>query len=337
MKTKLLFGFAACLAAAAAIWFWTQARTRPAASAGAGASTAQPAISSGPKVPVSKPAHPTEPSGGGDSLIATAPVQLIVDPNQDYRQRLDAIHALPTDPSQISAADQEAIRTFLLMKGDTDGQQLGQAFKNDLMNAACELNPPPRWVGETLVQIYRDPNQDPVVRDYALQHMVEFYEQVELTHADAADSQGTIRGILWAAVKDTEGSTAGTALLGLMRLSREQPEVFDARQVTASALQLANNSSASELDHITALQVCARMGAQSAMPLLLDTARSGETLPLRISAVNALGVLGDAQCKPFLTNLVNGAEDRLILPAQTALDQINQREQQAARMKQKKS
>ena len=46
-------------------------------------------------------------------------------------------------------------------------------------NALCELNPPPAQLGDVLAQIYRDRSQDIVLRDYALQHLAAFYEQLE--------------------------------------------------------------------------------------------------------------------------------------------------------------
>jgi len=59
-------------------------------------------------------------------------------------------------------------------------------------------------------------------------------------------------------------------------------------------------------------------------------AQQGETLPVRMSAVGALGMLGGAEQTSLLDSLANGPEELLKLPARQALRQIQTREQLAA-------
>jgi len=56
----------------------------------------------------------------------------------------------------------------------------------------------------------------------------------------------------------------------------------------------------------------------------------------RISAVASLGMLGGAEVKPFLQELLNGVEERLKLPARQALNRIQQQETQAAKAETKR-
>jgi HEAT repeat protein len=58
---------------------------------------------------------------------------------------------------------------------------------------------------------------------------------------------------------------------------------------------------------------------------MLQAAQSNRSMPLRISAVGALGALGNPKAVPFLTQLASGKETRLTLPATRALEQINAR------------
>jgi hypothetical protein len=74
-----------------------------------------------------------------------------------------------------------------------------------------------------------------------------------------------------------------------------------------------------------------------ALPLALEAAKNGETISVRISAINALGALGGADAKAFLATLLDGTEERFKPPAQVALSQIDRREQSAARASQKRS
>jgi HEAT repeat protein len=64
---------------------------------------------------------------------------------------------------------------------------------------------------------------------------------------------------------------------------------------------------------------------QQALPVIEAAAQSSETISLQISAIGALGVMGGANDISLLQNLLQGNEERLKLPARTAINQIQQR------------
>src|SRR5205085_2658349 len=117
---------------------------------------------------------------------------------------------------------------------------------------------------------------------------------------DDLRARETIQRIFWEALRESDNSIAGTALLGLFHLSREMPSDFDEKSIARAALQLAGGDGVGELSRITAFQICARLNLPGALPAIWQAARSGETVPLQISAISALGALGDGQAKPFL-------------------------------------
>jgi hypothetical protein len=74
-----------------------------------------------------------------------------------------------------------------------------------------------------------------------------------------------------------------------------------------------------ELARITALQVCAQLGVKDVLPLALQFAESAKSIPLRVSAIAAVGQLGGAEVTAYLENLAAGNDARLAVPARAAL------------------
>jgi hypothetical protein len=251
--------------------------------------------------------------------------QVIADTGASYEVRLGAISSLSP---QLTDADWGVLQKFLLKPDLMDGGQLGQVIKNQLLDKLCALNPPPAGLGDVLTQMYRDHQQGGVIRDYAVQHLAAYYEQMSLQR-DSAQTEQAVQKVLWEAVDETSDSIGGTALLALQRLSQEYGE-FDPGKIATMALRMANDNNADELTHITAYQVCAQLGATDSLPVVLQAALNGETTSVRMSAIGALGLLGGSDQVPFLSNVLEGTEDRFKPAAQHALDQIAARQSQVA-------
>jgi hypothetical protein len=255
-----------------------------------------------------------------------------VDDQAGYDLRLAAIETIA---GKLDDADREALYAFLRHKSGQDDVQLEQVVKNRLMDVLCALNPPPPGLLDLLTQIHHDPDQNVVLRDYAVQHVAAFYQQMEIaTDVDPQDKSNGLaaaRKILWDALTETNSSIAGTALLGLTRLARENPEAFDPRQIAGVAEQMAGPATSGELTRITAIQVCAQLNVQDALPVIQAAVQNGQTMTVRISAIGALGSLGGAEVIPLLNSVLQGTEERLKLPAQHALNQIENRLQTQAK------
>jgi hypothetical protein len=104
---------------------------------------------------------------------------------------------------------------------------------------------------------------------------------------------------------------------------------LDQNKIAEAALNLAGNSSVSELTEITALQVCASLNVKDALSVVLGAAQQGQSDPVKISAIGALGSLGGSDQVPFLNSVLQGSDDRLKPAAQGALNQIQQRLRQS--------
>jgi hypothetical protein len=337
MKSRIIFYSTVCAVLGASAWLLLSHAHRPPksfhpeASSRAAPSPARTTAATKPEV-ASAPASST--SGMSRQQAEWSPaIYPIIDDQADYRQRLAAIKTIAG--KKLGDADREALYAFLRQKSGLDNVQMEQVVKNRLMDVLCALNPPPTGLLDLLAQICHDPDQNGVLRDYAVQHVTAFYQQLEIATEvapqDKSAGLAAARKILWDALAETGTSIAGTALLGLTRLSRESPEAFDPRQIGGVAEQMAGAATSGELTRITAIQVCAQLKVQDALPLIQAAVQNGQTMTVRISAIGALGSLGGAEQIPLLNHVLQGTEERLKLPAQHALNQIENRLQTQAK------
>jgi len=279
---------------------------------------------------VDVPARPSpERSLGADSPATDrSAVQAIVDTHMSYEGRLNAIRSFS---GNLTDDDWKELQQFLLTPDGMDKGQLGQVIKNELLDKLCVLNPPLAGLGDILIQIYRDQQQNKVIRDYAVQHLVPSYEQMA-AQPDNTRTEQALQDVLWDASNETSDSIGGTALLALQRLS-QQYTGFDQGKIATKALQMAEDNNACELAHITAFQVCAQLGTTEALPVILQAAQNGQTISVKMSALGALGQLGGSEQTPFLNGVIAGTEGRLKPAARHALEQIAARKNQTASQK----
>jgi hypothetical protein len=324
MKLKLFTGITLAVLTAVVLWLWFNHRPKPQEKS-VSALTKSDIVSLPKPAPANGPKMVTVTSGPADILSPTLSpaisdwpvIQKIVDPRADYKERLNAISSLS---NHLTEVDWGELQLFLLKPDPMDKDQLGQVIKNQLLDVLCALNPPPNGLGDVLTKMYQDHQQDDVIRDYAVQHLAAYYEQITTQH-NSAKIQQAVQNVLWEAVNETSDSIGGTALLALKRLSQEYAG-FDQKRMAATALRMAGDYNAGELSHITAFQVCAQLGTTDALPVVLQAAQNGETVSVRISAVGALGSLGGADQIPFLNQLLQSGEERLQPAAHRALTQI---------------
>lgn len=172
--------------------------------------------------------------------------------------------------------------------------------KNSLMDVWVFRSEPPDGLARVLIGIATDPDQDVVVRDYALQHLISIYDS-------AVPDRASMRDALYRALEERQTSLPGTALLALTRLARRYPEV-DPAKVGESALALAGDENCGVMGRITALQVCAGLDMREAVPVAQGILRNPGNPMLRRSARAALEKLGQAH--PELASAIGS------LPAQ---------------------
>ena len=233
----------------------------------------------------------------------------IVNPvSGDIVYRLHATYALPTD---LRNCDVLSLCSFLRsLPSPLEKNFTGLQFlKNDLIDVLeCREAMPPAFT-DALVEMFRNTSQDQVTRDYAIQHLTTWYERIGKKRPQEAQ---VIRSTLEAAINETN-SVAGTALLGMHRLSKNDSR-FNPALVDETAAFFAASPHRDAPTRISSIQVCAERQLKSVIPIVKELSQTSTNVALRISAISALGQLGDREEAKFLNELQQ-ATDKEFRPA----------------------
>ncbi len=231
---------------------------------------------------------PAEPATGRpDVAVAT-------DPNRRYNERFAAARRLPAD-----LADDE-IAVLLDYLNDASAFTAGspmreRGLRNEIMNLLRSREPAVPGLAEVLAGIFADTGADPVVRDYALQHLGAWYPRAP------QEERWLILETLADAVAETDSSIAGTALLALRDIRSAADEAVASDTLAGLAREIATDATNGDSARITALQVAAESGSteilQTAASLALD---QNEPYPLRLSAIASLRKLGGDEADEIL-------------------------------------
>jgi hypothetical protein len=200
------------------------------------------------------------------------------------------------------------------------------ALKNQLLDQLMQLKPLPSDLGNRLMAMYKDSRQDPVWRDYCVQHFASYYaaKWPESTLAKDNDEATRILVNLRQAADEPEGAIAGSALIGLEWLSREHKEC-DREQVGNLALSMAMDKSRPLHIRATAMQVCGMMGKKEAISTARILLGQSQDESCVIPALGVLGTLGndsdlallqslaDHASSPYIRNAAQAALQRLIV------------------------
>lgn len=274
------------------------------------------------RAPVPAEASSAVKTSAGASLVSEC-----MNLSGDLWRRQQAVRALPHD---LTREDQETLIKFLKERHAEDDGQGGHVLKNDLMDALLAQESVWPELAEVFTAIYRDASQHLVIRDYALQHLSLLSERLNEPGQGGEASQALwqrqqIQQVLWEATVEDSLSMAGTALLGLARLSDSDATV-DRRRLAATAQKIATSEVGSnEAARVSAIQVCARLGDATALPVLVQAARREQSPLVRISAIGALGMLGGKNEVPLLQEFEAETEPRLKHVAEMALRRLERR------------
>jgi hypothetical protein len=213
---------------------------------------------------------------------------------------------------------------------------------NEVMTALSHQNAPLPGLTDCLVRLANDSGRDMVIRDYALQHMVDWLQPIaqgEPYETNPAKRQ-TMVGCLLRAAQEERQSFSGTAVLGLhlaLQLAELRakpidgepaqswrPEIpIDSERLQKDALRLVQSPSSCDHARISAFQVCAQRGFADALPIARkfagDTQQPNTT---RLSAIAALGALGNSTDSLLLDKIQKENRARLAKGIETAANAI---------------
>ena len=322
LKVRILLITAALLAAAAGVLVVVNTMRTPVPSAPGMTSQGGPAGSN------SVPSGKSGPGVRAREVLSPEVAELVLARDISFQERLDVAHNLG---EELSAVDIAALLKFVEggVPAGCSAEQWHALF-NDILNALRHQKGGSDAVpglSAALLAIYQG-EPDPVLRDYALQHLGSWLAEPGSGAGQERDParRSEILAAIHEAARQTGEAFSGTALLALVALL-EQPGQADGEGARVDQLVLSSalSPATSKQCRISALQLCALRGLSTALPTIRGIAADGSADPnLRLSAIAALGRLGDDSDRPLLVSLA-GARGRLAHAAEPALQQIIKR------------
>lgn len=241
---------------------------------------------------------------------AVAAIATVQDGGRSYEDRLKAVQGL----SRTLTAEQcAALRQLVRDPG------VHPSIRNDALNALerQEANPP-AGLATDLVAAWNNPKEDATWRDFALQHLAAVYGRA--TPAERQQAEAT----LVAAAKDQASPSAGTALLSLERLGKQNPALQQTAQGIAKDAQTAGGTD--EARRVTAMCVRIDAGDREVLPQARQAAQNTSVeVRVRMTCVGAIGQMGDATDIPLLEALAKDKESRIRTVAANQLANLKRR------------
>ena len=234
-----------------------------------------------------------------------------------YPARLAAVKALS---KSLPKEDIAVLYGFLERKSSEDKARPGElnAIKNDVVNELKMQKVMPQDLAGRLMTMYGNKSHDEVWRDYCVQHLGDIYTEI----SNEGDREKAFH-VLWSAVDERQGSIPGTGLIALFNLCGQKG--FEKDQISAKALEMVRASDYGEPAKITALQICAKLGEKAVLPDARKLAAGGP-IPIRMSAMACLGMLGNKADLTLLKVSESSTDVRLRTAAQAAILKLRAQE-----------
>ena len=277
------------------------------------------------KTTSSRNSQPTLPSPSYGISEATRQV-LDMNNGLDFRARMRAVHQLQ---DHLTQEEINALYTFLkepwTQNAPYDSIEWN-ALKNDMVNALLDQKQVPSNLGKELTDMYYNVQMDEVWRNYCVQHFAMFYEKRWIpgeTISNDADKQ-VILSAYHSALKESDNSIAGTALIGIHFLSASYPE-FDKNDLRNTALSLAEDNTCHEATRLSAISICGMMNETNLLPLLRTISAQYDSVAIRMAAIAAIGDMGTKDDTALLKHITQEQDERIRLSAESALHRLGHR------------
>jgi hypothetical protein len=220
------------------------------------------------------------------------------------RQQLDAVTKAQSDPH----LDAVTIGFFLQ---EVQDHHLDEVTRNNLANALLVQDQPSDQLAALFARMIDDPAESMIWRAYAVQHLASAYP--------GRDGEAVV-AVLMRAMDHGAGAIAGTAMIQLDRLAREQHLQLDAgfdRSLEARLVAQPN-------DEIVTMAVLALLGERrvvAALPAIRAFTMDRDP-HLRRTAIAALGRIGDMADRSLVSGFVGDPDQLVALAAQAALQRF---------------
>jgi hypothetical protein len=255
-----------------------------------------------------------QPLHGQDALVAA----LTTPGEWNHAERQRATHRLGRN---LGTEDLGRLLAFLRHTPEEAGMRPDElrALKNNIADALVGQ----RLVDETLLDQFlglaRDPGQDIVWREYILQKLPDLALRLP-----APEARVRTTDFLRGQSENTDYIMAGTAIIALERLGRDDPSLIGPVEIARRAQGILHNPDQANACKIAALQILGAVdapeGRRHALAVLDDPAAA---LMLKVSALGTLGNHGLADDREVAGRYANSPDYRLRTAARQAVAKLD--------------
>ena len=236
-----------------------------------------------------------------------------IETDRSYESRIYDVSLLGRN---LSDKEITALLYFLHKKEGDDALPLLEfdAIKNDVASAIINQERMPAEFAPHLVAMYYDRSLDDVWRDYCVQFLGQCYDKIE-----NPQERAVVRNLFSDALKDNAG-IPGATLIAMAGLA-DNPE-FDRRKIADAAYALCIDTKTDDMIKTTALQICAKFKKNEVLAVARDMIKTSKNVPLKMSAIAAIGAMGNSSDQDTLRSFVRSSDVRLRTASNAALRKI---------------
>lgn len=188
------------------------------------------------------------------------------------------------------------------------------SLKNDLVLVLMRQTSPPNDLGIKLVEMFNNKKNSSIWRDYCVQFMGRWYKKA------SAEEKKQMKKSMLNALEEHKNGIAGAALIALR--SNIGQTTISPRQVRLAAYKVLTAKDSPDYLKQTALQICAMGNEAKVLPIAREILKTSKHVPLKMSAIAAIGALGDGDDFETLNMLVRSTDIRLRIAASSALKKL---------------
>lgn len=250
-------------------------------------------------------------------------VRQLVDPSLHFEEQIQAVRQLP---DELTEGEFEALMKLLRQPNP---QRVSQSRWYALQNEIMEVLGQPRFTWprycQHLSELLVDRHVDPVVRDYAAQHLALYLARPRI------DGEEFDRGMsaflqVFQGEREAYEQVTGTSLLALSDLSnrcdQENLQPFLSHLNEAVQELVSGDRLSSLSNQVSAIQAAGRMGFSDCLPAIRKLAANSEShSSLRLSAIAALGYFASSEDHTLLEDIAQSSSS-LRFAARTALSRL---------------
>ena len=233
-------------------------------------------------------------------------ISLITDTGLHWEERIAAVRALPT---QLGEASVDFLFAYLSAPHD-ENEEDRYLVCNEIMEILRKRSLSPRLYNRQLCHLIATPSVDPVIRDYAAQHLAQWISGIspEATEPDPTQIPHAVETMLDAATRpeNAQLTLSGTIFQAMADAIRNGSEEMKSHRpaVIEKAMQVLADPTFSTTNRSSAMQAAAQLNAPELREKSLDLVQNPQSPgDLRLSAIAALGKVGNPSDKALLNIL----------------------------------